>query len=299
VGRGALSTMHRWLALFVLAATGCGGDGDPAAKFSGTQELGSRTRIEVTFESRGAELRGVLDLPSDAKGPHPAIVWLHGSGDERLDERSSFYTEHLDRRFAVFAYDKRTDAGLDFELLAEDAIAAVKAVRSHDEIDDDKVGFLALSQGGWIAPLAAAKSDAASFAVILSGSAVSLGEEDLFSDLTGSDGCAPTGIPEAEIQRRVNAEPPSRFDPRPYLADVEIPMLWIYGALDTSQPVAKDLRVLKGLKAEGKDFATVVFSKTNHELLVSETGTCWEGRRRLITPGFAQALNGWLREHVE
>ena len=126
-------------------------------------------------------------------------------------------------------------------------------MRSHDEIDDDKVGFLALSQGGWIAPLAATQSDAVSFAVILSGSAVSLGEEDLFSDLTGSDGCAPTGIPEAEIQRRVNAEPPSRFDPRPYLADVEIPMLWIYGALDTSQPVTKDLGVLKALQAEGKD----------------------------------------------
>lgn len=291
--------MHRcWLALFVLVAAGCGDDGDPAAKFTGTQELGSRTRVETTFESRGVEVRGALDLPS-TDGPHPAIVWVHGSGDERLDDRAPFYTEHVDPRFAVFFYERSPKPSAAFEDLAEDVVTAVDAVRSHDEIDAGAVGLLALGVGGWTTPLAARREHGVSFAAVLSGPVVSVGEENLFEKLTGSLGCAPTGIPAAEIQRRVNAARPSHFDPRPALARVDVPVLWLYGALDTQQPVAKDLGVLKALKSEGKDFATVVFPKANHELLVSETGTCWEGRRgRGVTPGFGPALNGWLRDHV-
>lgn len=286
-------------ALLALALTGCAGDAEPAAKFGDTHELGSRTRVEVTFESRGVEVRGALDLPA-TDGRHPAIVWVHGSGDERLDDRAPMYTEHVDSRFAVFFYERSPKPAASFEDLAQDVVAAVDAVRSHDEIDADAVGLLALGVGGWTTPLAARRENGVSFAGVLSGPVVSVGEENLFERLTGSRGCAPTGIPDAEIQRRVNAARPSHFDPRPALARVDVPVLWLYGALDTQQPVTKDLGVLKGLQAEGKEFATVVFPKANHELLVSETGTCWEGRRgRTVTPGFGPALNGWLREHVE
>jgi dienelactone hydrolase len=292
--------MHRSVvALLALALTGCAGGDEPAAKFGDTQELGSRTRVEVTFESRGAELRGALDLPS-ANGPHPAIVWVHGSGDERLDDRAPLYTEHIDPRFAVFFYERSPKLEAGFEDLARDVVAAVEAVRSHDQIDEDSVGLLALGVGGWTTPLAAKRGNGVSFAVVLSGPAVSVGEENLFEKLTGSRGCEPTNIPEAEIQRRVNAARPSHFDPRPSLARVDVPILWLYGGLDTQQPVTKDLGVLKALQAEGKEFATVVFPKANHELLVSRTGTCWEGRRgRGIVPGFGPALNRWLREHVQ
>lgn len=286
------------VAIAVLTAAGCGGNGEPSARFTDTQDLGSRTRVDVTLESRGAELRGALDLPS-TDGPHPAIVWVHGSGDERLDDRSPLYTEQVDPRFAVFFYERSPKATGRFEELAQDVVAAVDAVRSHDDIDADAVGLLALGVGGWITPLAARRENGVSFAVILSGPVVSVGEENLFEKLTGSLGCAPTGIPDAEIQRRVNAARPSHFDPRPALARVDVPVLWLYGGLDTQQPVAKDLGVLKALKAEGKEFATAVFPKANHELLVSQTGTCWEGRRgRGVTPGLSPALNGWLREHV-
>lgn len=286
------------LVLLVLALVGCAGDGEPSAEFTSTQELGSRTRVEVTFESRGAELRGALDLPA-TKGPHPAIVWVHGSGDERLDDRAPFYTERVDPRFAVFTYERSPKPSVRFEDLAQDVVAAVTAIRSNDEIADDAVGLIALGVGGWTTSLAATREKGVSFAVVLSGPAVSVGEENLFEKLTGNLACKPTGIPEAEIQRRVNAELPSYFDPRPALARVDVPVLWLYGGLDRQQPVAKDLGVLKALKAVGKQFTTVVFPKANHELLVSQTGTCWEGRRgRRVTPGIGPALNGWLREHV-
>jgi pimeloyl-ACP methyl ester carboxylesterase len=285
------------LAALALVAAGCGGEGErESADFGATTESGDRNLVSVRFESRGARLAGTLSFPA-REGPHPAVVWVHGSGPETRDAASPIFTGLLDPRFAVFAYDKR-GAGesqgeccpLDFDLLADDVLAAVDALRSRDEINDDRIGLLALSQGGWIAPLAAAKSERVRFAVILSGSAVSVGEEDLYSGLAGDSdtGCTPDNPP-ALISRLVMEQKPSRFDPRPTLARLGIPVLWLYGARDMSQPVAKDLVVLRRLRRAGKEFDIVVFQNASHALL-----RCGGS----LVPELGARMNGWLRDHV-
>ena len=294
------------LAASVLVLTGCGDEQRSAsADFGRPQQVGDRTAIDVTFESRNAKLAGTLDLPA-GKGPHPTLVWVHGSGPETRNQAASFYAQLLDPRYAFFAYDKRGagESGgvccpLDFDLLADDVTAAVDAVGERDEVDRQAVGLIALSQGGWIAPLAANRHDQIKFAVILSGSAVSVGEEAEYSQLTGDDACIEPPNSPSEISKRMRAEKPSRFDPRPELADLEIPVLWLYGALDQSQPVEKDLTVLEPLKNEGKDFTVVVFRKANHALRISETGTCVEGIGPDWAPGLASTINRWLDEKAD
>ena len=284
------------LAVLSLLAAGCGGDGESSARFGETQELGDTRSVEVTFESHGAKLAGTLKVPS-AEGSYPALVWVHGSGEESRDTASPYYTDLLDRRFAVLAFDKRgvgksqgRCCPLDFDLLADDVLAAVDALRSRDDIDDDQIGLLGLSQGGWIIPVAATKSDDVSFAVILSGSAVSVGEEGLYSDLTGDVGCTPSGSPPALVSKLVREAKPSEFDPRPYLARLEIPVLWLYGANDMSQPVEKDLTVLRPLVRRGKEFEIVVFPDTDHALLQCGGGA--------FVPELGSTMHRWLREHV-
>lgn len=285
------------LAALVLVVAGCGGGGEESsAEFLETLELGERNAVSVRFESRGVTLSGTLSVPA-GEGPHPALVWVHGSGPETREATAPFFTDLLDRRFAVFVYDKRGagESGgeccpLDFDLLADDVLAAVDVLRSRDEIDDDGIGLLGLSQGGWIAPLAATKSERVRFAVILSGPAVSLGEEDLYSGLAGDSdtGCTPANPP-GFISSLVREQKPSGFDPRPVLARVDIPVLWVYGRRDLSQPVEKDLTVLRPLKRAGKEFEIVVFPNTGHDLI-----TGCGGRR----PDLAGAMNRWLRDHV-
>jgi uncharacterized protein len=294
------------LAVAVLVLTGCGDEQRSAsAEFGRPQQLGDRTSIDVKFESTGVKLAGTLDLPVDT-GPHPTLVWVHGSGPETRNQAASFYAQLLDPRYAFFAYDKRGagESGgvccpLDFELLADDVAAAVDAVRERDEVDRDAVGLIALSQGGWIAPLAANRADAIKFAVILSGSAVSVGEEAEYSQLTGDDACIDPPNSASEISRRMRAERPSEFDPRPELADLDIPVLWLYGALDQSQPVERDLTVLEPLKNKGKDFTVVVFPKANHALRTSATGTCVEGIGPDWAPKLGSTINRWLDENAD
>ena len=54
------------------------GDTQPV---SGTRRPGVLRREEFMFQNAhdGVELRGTLTIP-DREGPHPAVVWVHGSG---------------------------------------------------------------------------------------------------------------------------------------------------------------------------------------------------------------------------
>ncbi|HKY61396.1 MAG TPA: alpha/beta fold hydrolase, partial [Gemmatimonadota bacterium] len=121
---------------------------------------------EARFPSGEIELAGTLILPP-WRGPHPAVVFLHGSGPE-----GRWASRYLARRlvregFAALIWDKRGVGGsagsweeAGFEDLAEDAAAAVAFLRSHPEIDPDRVGIHGHSQGGTISPLAAVRSEA-------------------------------------------------------------------------------------------------------------------------------------------
>jgi dienelactone hydrolase len=78
---------------------------------------------------------------------------------------------------------------------------------------------------------------------------------------------------------------------------LDIPVLWLYGALDKSQPVDKDVAALNQLRRRGKDFSVRVFPHANHALLVSETGNCWQPSGPGLVPGLAVVVRAWLRGH--
>jgi pimeloyl-ACP methyl ester carboxylesterase len=119
---------------------------------------------EARFDSHGTELSGVLIEPP-APGPHPLVVMVHGS--ERYSPRNSYYPYILAAYgLSVFAYDKRGTAGSDgeytqnFELLADDAAAALKEARRLGGNRISRAGYFGGSQGGWVAPLAATRAPA-------------------------------------------------------------------------------------------------------------------------------------------
>jgi pimeloyl-ACP methyl ester carboxylesterase len=91
------------------------------------------------------------------------------------------------RGFAVLSYDKRGVGkstgnwrAASFEDLADDAVAAARFLQSRTDIAANQIGFWGLSQGGWIAPLAASRFPDAAFAIALSGGGLSPAEQELF-----------------------------------------------------------------------------------------------------------------------
>lgn len=131
--------------------------------------------------AEGVHLAGTITRPK-GEGPHPAVVFVSGSGQQDRDETIMGH-----RPFAVLA-DRLARAGVatlryddrgvgkstgDLESLsitkeAEDAGSALDQLRKADEIDPARVGILGHSVGGLIAPmLASQRPDDVAFVVLI------------------------------------------------------------------------------------------------------------------------------------
>lgn len=148
------------------------------------QEAAYRTE-EVRYRNGDVELAGLLMLPHGS-ARMPAAVIIQGSGrSDRTNQWARGIAEELVRGgTAVLLTDKRGSgaSGGDwqtagFDALAGDALAGVAVLRARPDVDSMRVGLVGLSQGGWIAPLAAARSPHVAFVVDISGAAVSYAEQ--------------------------------------------------------------------------------------------------------------------------
>lgn len=133
--------------------------------------------IESVFFSNGnIRLVGELYMP-EVPGPHPAVVFTHGSGGAGRDNPRyrSEATYFAEQGIASLVFDKRGYRESDgdwrtatFEDLASDAVAAVDYLRSRNDIDVSRLGLRGASQSGWILPLAAIESADVRYLILIS-----------------------------------------------------------------------------------------------------------------------------------
>jgi pimeloyl-ACP methyl ester carboxylesterase len=139
---------------------------------------------DVTYrnEAAGVKLAGTLTLPG-GKGPFPAAILLTGSGAQDRDETILGHkpflvlADYLTRRgIAVLRVDDRGVGGstnpntsATTEDFAGDALAGVAFLKNRKEIDPEKMGLIGHSEGGLIAPMAAARSKDVAFIVMMAG----------------------------------------------------------------------------------------------------------------------------------
>jgi len=143
---------------------------------------------DVTIGEGMMRLPGTLSLPL-GNGPFPAVVLVHGSGPNDRDETIGPNKPFRDlahglssRGIAVLRYEKRTkEHPILMSLMKstitvkeetiDDAVAAVKVVRTHDKIDPKRIFVLGHSLGGMLIPrIAKAEAGIAGF-ICLAGSA--------------------------------------------------------------------------------------------------------------------------------
>jgi dienelactone hydrolase len=263
-------------------------------------------QLEVRFRSGKVTLSGTLTIPPGA-GPHPAVAWVHGSGQTTRAYLPDLQALLLRSGIAVLAYDKRgigqsggdypgespTDFAID--ALAQDAAAAVRFLASRPELDRARVGLAGHSQAGWIIPLAASREAAARFAVVFSGPAVTADENDTYQHLTGQGETPPT-LSEQEVDARVLEQGPGGVDPIPWIRALRIPVLWLYGGLDQHIPPRLSARRLAPIATEaGRDFRIETFPHANHALVETQTGLTSEMlRSSTFAPGLFGSVRDWL-----
>jgi len=154
-----------------------------------------------------------------------AVVALHGAGE---GERGWYLYRHLHELLppagiGVLTFDRRGEGESTgepsrgrFEIQADDALAFA------DALDVERVGLWGISQGGWVGPVAATRSDRVEFLVLL----------------------ASTGVTPAEQMQYAVAEQLRRAGYAPDVVDRAVELRsraerWIRG--DAAGPLAADL----------------------------------------------------------
>lgn len=185
------SSLGLGIILLGIGLAECLSQSSPAAKPNAWHVAVSQPVIsqEIRFANGDTFLAGTAYLP--ANGEHlPAVVVLHHAG---IATRDAPLFRHLREAlpamgFAVLIYDRRGSGqssgslqGADYETLADDAIAGQHALAKLPRIDAHKIGFWGLSQGGWLAVLAADRSPDAAFAVSVSAPLVTAEEQMQFA----------------------------------------------------------------------------------------------------------------------
>ncbi len=144
---------------------------------------------DVSFEGGDVTLKGTLYTPK-GDGPFPAVVFVHGSGAETRSNSNYSAKWMASIGYMALTFDKRgtgesngDEAEINrfsFDDLSNDVVAAVKFLSEVDEVNQAKIGLHAASQGGWVAPLAAFKTDLVNFMIIKSASVCSVGDDRVF-----------------------------------------------------------------------------------------------------------------------
>ncbi len=146
---------------------------------------GARVAFDVadtTFHNRDTALAGRLVMPK-GKEKVAVVILLHGA--EHDSALHDYFLQRLlpGQGVGVFVYDKRgtgKSGGAytqDFNLLADDAVAAMQEARRLAGDRAGRVGYQAGSQGGWVAPIAANRAPV-DFVIVCFGLAVSVIDED-------------------------------------------------------------------------------------------------------------------------
>lgn len=249
-------------------------------------DLSEINHSEITFENKSDSLTlaGMLMLP-EGDGPFRVVVFIHGSGPSfRSNVWYLSVAKYLvDNGIAVILPDKRgcensegNWIGVDFKHLAGDVLAAVGYVQEQNIFDYSEIGILGMSQGGWIAPVAASQSVDIDFVATMSGATVTTDEQLVYEEINNiapytyrfiAKTIAP--LTAKRISKMPHQKPLVGFDPIPYWKQVSVPVFVGFGGDDKNVPVDQSIKRLKDNKLD--KFQVKVYPRGGHAIRNPET----------------------------
>jgi len=256
------------------------------------------TNNDVTFQNGGVTLHGTVVAPPGGS-KLPGLVLVDGSGEHtRNDHR--FEAEAFARQgIATLIYDKRTEGyslfSRSYSTLADDALAAVEALRKRPEVDPARVGVWGLSEGGWVAPLAASRSADVAFVVTLGANGVEPSQQQAWAienqlRRLGMDGSMVRMASSTMMRQLVGggAFPEARHDSVAVLKSLRQPVLGLWGAKDVLTPPGEALRIFQDSLAH---YTLRVFPDAQHQLRRTTDGF---DKLPGYAPGYLELVGAWV-----
>ncbi|WP_112140520.1 alpha/beta hydrolase family protein [Glycomyces dulcitolivorans] len=291
-------------ALLAVAALALAPPAPAAAQESGLVET------EVTFRSGDREIGATIIAPEGAQGL-PGVVFVHGAGPGPARDKYRANAEAFaEAGIVAMVYDKRgAEDGysqIDGSIadLADDANAAVEALRERPEANPELVGLHGHSEGAWTVIEAAARSDAAAFVITSGGSGLTPEATQAWmnrSELArqGVDDRLGAPLGERFIAALV-ADDLFRlagYDPVPPLTELDRPFLGVFAEFDLNTPSGPTMeRYRDALDAGGNaNYALRVIPGVDHRMVPTVDGTKGEDYDRdNLAPAYVETVTGWI-----
>jgi dienelactone hydrolase len=264
------------------------------------------TGVEVSFTgSGGVALHGTVLVPAPGAGRHPGIVMLEGAGNRgrgQLMPEAEAYARH---GVVTLVYDKRTVGysliHRDYPVLADDALAALRLLRSRPDVDPTRVGLWGLSEGAWVAPIAADRSTDVTFLITVGAvgttvAAQTAWEYGRYLHHAGVTGSLVGTMQGTAVRSAIGAHlfPEAGYDGLPAWQRVRQPVLAEWGQFDRDALPARSSRLIAAaLDRGGNQHHTIrIVPAVNHDLHV--TADAGFDRLRELPAGYADYETAWL-----
>ncbi|SDY13716.1 hypothetical protein SAMN05421504_104627 [Amycolatopsis xylanica] len=249
----------------------------------------------------GVTLHGTLIRP---KVPPRAAIVLQGGSNWRVRADLRAHADMFaNLGVTTLIYDRRTvgysTTQRDYGLLADDLIGAVDALRAQPGVDPGDVGVWGVSEGAWVAPLAATKSEHIAYVITAGASAIPGASQTAWYwgnvlRHQGVSGSLLRALPYTGTRFAVGAGlfPQAGYDGVAVLKQVRQPILALWGDLDINHPPEESSRI----------FADALAANPNHAIRfvpgggpdLNETTDRGFDKLPTLAPGYPAAVDAWL-----
>ena len=283
-GRGAGPARFRTLALVAVAAAVLS-----TVVVSGAPAYAAPAGITATAVSfpgdGGVTLHGTVLAPAATGRRHPGLVMIEGAGNRGAQVLRPAAEAFARRGIVALIYDKRTVGysflHRDYSVLADDALGGLHLLRSRPDVDPARLGLWGLSEGAWVAPLAADQSTDVKFlitvgAVGLTPSVQTAWAYGQFLRHAGVSGSLRHTMQVTATRVAVGAGlfPEANFDPVPTWEHLRQPVLAQWGEYDRQAvPVQSSQIIRQALQRGGNAHYTIRFVPgVQHDLNLTTNG---------------------------
>jgi alpha-beta hydrolase superfamily lysophospholipase len=272
--------------------------GNPPAPVQGLRQ------VELSVPTAdGLALPATLRIPDEPRPGAPAVVLVHGAGEGPREKYRQEAEAFAAAGVATLAYDKRSVGysltERSYSQLADDAVAASAVLREQPGIDPGAVGLWGLSEGGWVAPLAASRDPRTAFLVVVGANGLEPLRQQTWAEALKVHAAGVRGslvdAASAGVYRLINdmglfAE--AYYDSAPVLAGLTLPVLGIWGAMDRATPPVESVTAFRaGLDRAGNPHYTLrTIDGADHGLRATADGF---SRGSEFAPGYVDLVASW------
>jgi dienelactone hydrolase len=269
------------------------------------QAAASIKTMGVSFYGDGGVLlHGTIYAPA-APGRYPGLVMIDGAGPTSSNEFHDEARAFAERGIVTLVYTKRTVGystfQRDFAVLAKDALSGMALVRARADVNPSMIGLFGLSEGAWVAPLAAAMQPGA-VAYIVTVGAVGLtpiretvwswDEFLIHAGVSGS--LTQTMFRGARLFEALGLFPEASYNTVPVWEHIHQPVLLMWGDLDRYAASAESSQIIEQALDQGHNahYTIRFFPNAAHELHITQN----DGFDHLggLAPGFADTVSSWV-----